>query len=200
MTEMDTGSSTTGQVKEKAREGAQQAMGQVQDKAQQARGQVSGRLREQVDQRSTQAGEQASSFAQAIRRTGEQLRSEGQDGPAKVTDQVADRAERLSGYLRESDGDRILNDVEDFARRQPWAVAFGGAVLGFVASRFLKASSSRRYESRETYGYPMETYPGYVSPAERELRAPTGIDATVTAPVGTPGAAPTAPPPIEPGV
>ena len=56
----------------------------------------------------------------------------------------------MSDYLKGASGDRILRDVEDFARRQPMLVAAGALALGFAASRFLKASSSRRYES--TYG------------------------------------------------
>jgi hypothetical protein len=77
----------------------------------------------------------------------EELRKQGKDKPAQYVEQAADRAERLGGYLEESDGDRILRDVEDFARRNPWAVAAGGLVLGFVASRMLKASSGERYRS-----------------------------------------------------
>jgi hypothetical protein len=50
--------------------------------------------------------------------------------------------------LREKDSDALLADVEDFARRQPWAVGAGALVLGFVGSRFLKASSGRRYSER----------------------------------------------------
>ena len=145
--------STTGQAKEKAqqvgeraREGAGQVAGQAQEKAQEFRTQASGRMREQVDSRSTQAGEQARSLADAMRRTGETLRTEGKEGPAKVTDAAAERAERLGGYLTESDADRILRDVEDFARRQPWLVAAGGFIAGLLGSRLLKASSSRRYE------------------------------------------------------
>jgi hypothetical protein len=131
------------QAKEKVTEASQQ----LQEKAVEARGQAGGRLREQVDARSTQAGEQVGSIADAIRRTGEQLRSEGKEAPAKVSDQAAERAERLGGYLRDADADRILGDVEALARRQPWLVGGGGLVLGFFASRFLKASSSRRYQS-----------------------------------------------------
>jgi vacuolar-type H+-ATPase subunit H len=146
--------SKAGQAPEKAKEAAQQvqekaqpAVDQAREKTQELRGQAGGRLREQVDTRSTQAGEQVTSMADAMRRTGEQLRSDGKEGPAKVTDQAAERAERLGGYLRDSDADQILGDVERFARRQPWAVAAGGVVLGFIASRFLKASSSRRYQA-----------------------------------------------------
>ena len=42
--------------------------------------------------------------------------------------------------------DRILADLEDFGRRQPLAVMGLGVVAGFVASRFIKASSRERYE------------------------------------------------------
>jgi hypothetical protein len=64
-----------------------------------------------------------------------------------VAEQVADRAESFGSYLRDADGERLLRDVEDVARRQPWLIAAGGLALGFAASRFLKASSSRRYQS-----------------------------------------------------
>jgi hypothetical protein len=42
----------------------------------------------------------------------------------------------------------MLDEVEDFARRQPWVVALGAAGVGFAAARFLKASSGDRYERR----------------------------------------------------
>ena len=100
-----------------------------------------GALRSQVDQRSTEAGQTVGGLASDVRSVGEQLREQGKDQPAKLAEQAADRAERLGGYLKQSDADRILGDVEDFGRRQPWAVIAGGLALGLVASRFLKASS-----------------------------------------------------------
>ena len=98
--------------------------------------------RDQVDQRSTQAGEQVSTTASDIRSVADQLREQGKDQPAKLAEQAAQRAETLGDYLQRSDGDTILGDLEDFGRRQPWAVIAGGVALGFAASRFLKASSS----------------------------------------------------------
>jgi ElaB/YqjD/DUF883 family membrane-anchored ribosome-binding protein len=126
-----------------------QAQEKVQEKTQEVRSQASDKLREQVDQRSTMAGQQVTSVADAMRRTGQTMREEGNDAPAKVTDAVAERAERLGDYLTRTDGQRMLDDVEDFARRQPWVMAFGGLVLGIAASRFLKASSEGRYQARE---------------------------------------------------
>jgi hypothetical protein len=119
----------------------------AQDKTQGALGQARSRLRDQIDQRSTRAGEQVHSTAQDVRSMAEQLRVQGKDTPARVAEQVADRAESFGSYLRDADGERLLRDVEDVARRQPWLIAAGGLALGFAASRFLKASSSRRYQA-----------------------------------------------------
>src|SRR4051812_47005698 len=127
--------STTEQAKEKAQEGAQQAKRTVRD---------------QVDQRSTDAGERVGTTAQDIRSVGEELRRQGKDQPARLAEQAAERAESLGDYLKRSDGDTILRDVEEFGRRQPWTVIAGGLAIGFAASRFLKASSERRAPSPPT--------------------------------------------------
>jgi hypothetical protein len=132
---------------ETAQDKAKEAAAQAQDKAREAADRARGRVRDQVDQRSTQLGEQVGSSAGDARSVAEQLRAQGKETPARYVAQAADRAERVGGYLRESDGDRLLNDAEDFARRNTWAVALGGLALGFAASRLLKASSSNRYRS-----------------------------------------------------
>jgi hypothetical protein len=168
--------SAAGQVKEQA---AQQAE-QVKQQAEQATGQAKGRLREQVDQRSTQAGERAASTAQDVRSVAEELRKQGKDQPAKVAEQAADRIERAGGYLKESDADRILSDIEDFGRRKPWAVALGGLALGFAASRFLKASSSRRYEQLHG-GTSQSPGPALPTPSTDPATPPAGYPPTRTA-------------------
>src|SRR4051794_39548237 len=133
---------------------------QAKEKAQEVKGQAKNRVSQQVDDRSTQAGQQVSSAAGDARSIAEELRNQGKEQPAKLAEQAAQRVESLGDYLQRSDGDTILRDVEDFGRRQPWAVIAGGVVLGFAASRFLKASSSRR--SSESSGY---------RPAQRGLTA-----------------------------
>ena len=125
---------------DKAKDKAQEAAGEAKERA-------GAQLRSQVEQRSTDAGERVGGFAADVRSVSETLREQGKDQPAKLAEQAADRADRLSSYLKDNGADRILHDVEDLGRRQPWAVIAGGVVLGFAASRFLKASSSRRYES-----------------------------------------------------
>ena len=150
MTDTQTG---VGQARAEAQDATAQAQEKVRETAQQAKSEAGDRAREQVDTRSTQAGEQVRSVAQAMQQSGEQLRSQQKDGAAKVIEGSAERAERLGSYLERASGDDILRDVEDFARRQPWAVAAGAFAVGLLASRFLKASSSRRYQGSEAVRY-----------------------------------------------
>lgn len=140
------GTATSGE-QQQGSSGTDGAAQQAKEKAQEVGQQAQSTVREQVDQRSTQVGEQVTGTAESLRTVGEQLRSEGKDTPARLADQAAERSERLGGYLQDADADTLLRDVEDFGRRQPWAVALGGLALGLVAARFLKASSSGRYQS-----------------------------------------------------
>ncbi len=126
---------------------AKEVAGKAQEQMGQAGGQARARLREQVDQRSTEAGERVQTAATDARSVAEELRSQGKDTPARYAEQAADRVERLGGYLHDADGERILRDVEDLGRRNPWVVVAGGMALGFAASRLLKASSGERYRS-----------------------------------------------------
>jgi len=161
--------STSGTLVDEAQDKAQEVAGQARDRAQEMAGQARGQMRQQLDSRSTQAGEQVGSTAQDLRSVSEELRNQGKETPAKLADQAADRVEQIGGYLRDSDADRILNDIEDFGRRQPLAVAAAGLALGFAASRFLKASSTERYHTTQrSSGYPVDTgasYPGAATPA-----------------------------------
>ena len=120
----------------------EQVKGIVQDVSAEAKGGTGKQLREQITSRSTQMGEQLTGTVGPLRRTADQLRSEQSEAPAKLIELITDRAERLGHYLTEADSDRILRDVEGFARRQPWVTLTGSVVAGFFASRFVKASSS----------------------------------------------------------
>lgn len=135
---------TETQVADQARQKAEQVAGDAKEKAQETAGQAKDGVRTEVDQRSTQAGQQVRTTGEDLRSVAQSLRQQGKDQPARVAEQAAERADRLGGYLEESDADRILADIEDFARRRPMAVALGGLALGFAASRFLRASSTER--------------------------------------------------------
>src|SRR5829696_6083120 len=123
-----------------AQEKTQQVAGQAQEKVQETAQQAQGMMRDQIDERSTQTGERITSTANDLRSVGEELRNQGKDTPAKLADNAAEKTEQLGSYLSEADADRLLSDIEDFGRRQPWVVLAGGVALGVVGARFLKAS------------------------------------------------------------
>ena len=182
-------SSTGEQVKEQVSQQAEVARDKARGAAQQARG----RFRDQVDQRSTQAGERLAGTAADVRSVAEELRRQGKDTPARMVEQAAGQADRAADYLKTASGDRIVRDVEDFARSKPWAVAAGGLALGFAASRFLKASSSRRYrEARGGYepraSYPEETQVIYAQEAQAGYT--TGVPVVGTYDPAEPGVRP----------
>ncbi len=182
-----------GGVKEQAQQKAQDVREQAGEQVRQATGQARDRARDQVDQRSTQAGEQVHQHASDLRDVAQQLREQGKDGPAKIADQVADRAQRAGSWMKDSDGDRILSDVEDFARSNPWAVAAGGLALGFAASRLLKASSSQRYEQRSSTVTAGQLPPagGTTVPVAEPVRTPPLDDPLRTPPLDDPLRTPT---------
>ena len=133
----------------KAQGKAQDAAGQAQQKAHEAAGQARDRVRDEVNTRSTQAGQQAETVANDVRSVGVHLRAEGKDKPAELADKAATRVADLGDYLKRSDGDAILRDVERFGRDKPWAVMAGGVMLGIAASgssrpRAAVATTSRR--------------------------------------------------------
>jgi ElaB/YqjD/DUF883 family membrane-anchored ribosome-binding protein len=154
---------TAGGAGGKAEEVVSQAKEQVQQKAGEVKGSAMEQVRDQLDSQSTRLGEQLTPFAEALRETGTHLEVDGQTSGAKAAQGAADQAERLARYLKESDSDRILGDVEDFARRRPWMAGAIGFATGFVAARFLKASAARR-DGNGRSGYETRTRQPYLPP------------------------------------
>jgi ElaB/YqjD/DUF883 family membrane-anchored ribosome-binding protein len=127
----------------------------AQEKAADLREKGTARVRDQFDQRSTQAGSEMRSLADALRRSGQELSGEGNSNTSQLTTQAADRIERAGSYLEQKRGDELMRDVETFARRRPWMLAGIGLLAGVVAARFVKASSEQRYgDHRQTGGWP----------------------------------------------
>ncbi len=125
----------------------------VRETAQNAVNQGKSFLGKQVDERSTMIGQQIGSLAQDLRNVGDQLRASGTvGGAAGYVDQGAELVDKLAQYLQDADSDRLIGDLEQYARRQPWAIAGAALVLGFAASRFIKTSSVRRYRGASDGG------------------------------------------------
>lgn len=104
---------------------------------------------DQIDRRSTDLGNVVSGHVDNLRTMGDSMRQNGQDGTARLVDMAADRLNAVSTYLTQTDGDRIVHDLESVARSQPLVTAAAGLVFGVTAARLLKAGASQRYR---TYG------------------------------------------------
>lgn len=100
-----------------------------------AKGSAQSKFDEQKDAAASSMHDAAEALRDAARRRGDQ------DPFARLTGSAAEGLEQLSGSLRNKDLQTLLRDVDSFARAQP--VAFFGLSLaaGFLAVRFIKASS-----------------------------------------------------------
>jgi hypothetical protein len=120
-------------VVEQTKEKAQELAGQVQQKATQ-------RVESGLTRQKGQAAETLNTVAQSLIISGQQLRERNQEPVSRYVDQVADRVQRFSNYLQNTDVSEIVDRTEQFARRRP-ALFLGGAfALGLLGARFLKSS------------------------------------------------------------
>lgn len=63
------------------------------------------------------------------------------DSPrARILDRMAESVAEASDELRGQSVGRLLGEAEDFARRHPGAFVASAALLGFAATRFMRAS------------------------------------------------------------
>lgn len=119
-------------------------------------------------QKETAAGE-LTTVVNAVRRFGETLRNEG-EGPigrfaAQYGDKAADGIDRFARYLREQDPKRLLNDVQNFGRRQPALMIGGMFLLGFAGARLIKSSMEAAGSSMNTGTQPRSLSTGSRSSA-----------------------------------
>jgi hypothetical protein len=183
---------------EQLRQTAGEAVDQVKDQAgqlaDQAREQATTRLEDQKDRATGGLG----TVADAVRQTGQQLRQQDQGAVAQYVEGAANQIERLAGYLRGRDVTELIDEVEDFARRQPMVFLGGAFALGLLGARFLKSSGraarqgqygqSGRPLPSERRGY--EYSAGYRAPAYGGAQGATGEYSTTWGQEGYRGYAP----------
>ena len=106
-------------------------------------------------------------IAQSLRGVGNELRNQNEQGMSRFVDGVANRADQMATRLNNADPQSVIDDVEEFARREP-AVFIGGAVaLGLIAARFLK--SSRRGGGRQMQNAQSSSSRSSAIPTERDV-------------------------------
>jgi hypothetical protein len=104
----------------------------------------------QLSSQKDQAAETLHTVAESIRAGGQRMRQE-QPQIASLANQAADKVDEASGYIRDHEVRDFVHEVESFARREPLIFVGGAFAVGFLAARFLKASSPQR-ERRSSMG------------------------------------------------
>jgi hypothetical protein len=146
-------------VVDKAQDAANQAQRKVsetaataKDQATRAAAKVGEQAKNTVDARMSDVAHELGSVAETVRQTTHEVGGENET-IARYGDRIAEQIEGVSSYLDERSIDDVLNDVQDFARRQP-AVFLGGAfMLGLMVGRFLRSSESRMFRyDQDDYG------------------------------------------------
>jgi hypothetical protein len=172
---MTTNSGTTGNSSptqdqsavDKAKETASNVASQAKDAASSVVSQAQGAVQPQVESQKARAADQLGSLADAARETSQKLHQKYQHGVADVVDKGADRIEYVANYLRNHDLGQVVDDVENYSRRQPAMFVGGALALGFIAARFLKSSREKAYQSR---GYD-NSYPIYRTTGQMTSRS-----------------------------
>ena len=125
--------------------------------------QVQQRASSQITQQKDTAASELTNVANAVRQLRHTLEGE-QSGPiaryvADYGDKAAEQIERLGSYLRQQDPRRLLDDVQNFGRRQPALLLGGAFLLGLAGARLIKssmeaASSQHGYSPKNVGNYP----------------------------------------------
>lgn len=129
---------------------AGRAMDQVRRKTDEV---VQQQVAPRIEGQKGQVAEQVHTLAKAIRESGSTLRESDAAYFADWVDRGAGQIERFAGYLRHSDVNDMIRDVERFARQQPVAFVAGAFAIGLLAARFLKSSPSSSGDESMGYGY-----------------------------------------------
>jgi len=110
--------------------------------------QVKQQASSRVNEQKARAAEGLGSVANAIRQASEQMRAENQT-LAAYADRAVDQIQLFADRMRDKDPAEMVQDVEQFARRNPTAFVGAAFLLGLGLARFLKSSSTHGELSRQ---------------------------------------------------
>lgn len=119
--------------------------GKTQKQAANAARAARGMIASQIDVRRNIAGSMLARHAGNLHRMSDSLSVQGQDATARFVDAAASRLSNASNYMRATDGDRMIDDLESFGRRNALLTGAIGFIGGLAAARLLKASTKKRY-------------------------------------------------------
>ncbi len=139
--ERNPGSAQSGEVTQQAKQQGQQLASQARQQAGELATRGGEQVKSQLANQKHEAAQRLTPIQTALRETTQQLRKQGQGPVAGYADKTSDGVERVSGYLRETDVDEMVEEARGFARSRPAFFLGGALALGFLGARFLKSSS-----------------------------------------------------------
>ena len=141
-TARDAGADVGRAVKEEALQVAHTAS----DQAQQVGVGVRQRMREEVDRQHRQVADRVGTFAEELYT----MAGERPDTPAgELVGMLATRSRSFAEYLDQHGPDRVLHELQEFARRRPGTFIVAAVAAGFVVGRLGKGFWQNQHESRE---------------------------------------------------
>ncbi|MEX2571080.1 MAG: hypothetical protein WD737_07220 [Gemmatimonadota bacterium] len=176
------------EASERASHAAQDAKEKARGKAEEVRDRAADAAEERAAEQKYRAAESLGDVAHSLRTASEQMPQDNDVGRYMV--QAADQVQNLANFLDNRDVAQMVDDVEDFARRQPTAFVGGAFALGVLGARFLKSSRGGSDERRlrdefERSGFgttgvsgiddpardsiSRPAAPGYAAPSERDV-------------------------------
>lgn len=135
--------------------------GRAREVVQQAKDRAGERIESRITDSKSRAAETLSGVASTLLSSSQQLREQNHSGAGRAVERAAEGVERFAHYLQDTNVDEVVDQVYDFARRQPAAFIGGAFALGFLASRFIKATTPegarRQLPAASDYGRGYET-------------------------------------------
>ena len=110
------------------------------------------RVTSKVDAQKNRAADGLGGIAEVFRTAGDELRSENET-LASYVDMASDQVRRFADQIRQRGVADMLDDVHNFARRQPTLFIGGAFLIGIGLARFLKSSSDRSMSRQYRSGF-----------------------------------------------
>jgi hypothetical protein len=118
------------------------------------RHQAAEKIQARAESQKYRAADSLGTVAQSLRTASAQLPN--QDGVSRYMERAAAQVDNLASFLNNREVADLVDEVEEFARRQP-AIFVGGAfALGMIGARFLKSSRHHLVEDRMRHGWSTE--------------------------------------------
>lgn len=139
-TARDAGIDVARTVQEEARQVAQTAAEEAREVG---RG-VRQRVREEVDRQHRQVTDRVGAFAEEL----DAMARQRPDTPAaELVEALAARSRSFADYLDQHGPERVLHELQDFARRRPGTFLVAAVAAGFVVGRVSKGLWQDKHES-----------------------------------------------------